>query len=291
MSIRRGAIAPNRKKRQQNSISVTRIEPSKGFGSLQLREVWEYRDLIYFLIWCEIKARYRQMALGPLWVLLQPLFTVVVSTIIFSKIAKLPSEGLPYPLFNYTALLPWTFFTGAVSRATGSLIGNQHLISKVYFPRLVVPIVSVLSGLADFGISLIILVGMAAFYKVSLSPKILMMPLFLALALATALAIGLWLAAILVRFRDVGVLLGYLLQAWMYATPVVYPSSLIPTQWQFLYHLNPMTGVVEGFRWSLLGVGNPPGLPILLSTGLVLVMLIFGAYHFRSAERTIVDIV
>lgn len=271
--------------------TVVRIQPSQGWDSLQLREIWEYRDLIYFLIWCDIKGRYRQMALGPLWVVIQPLFTVATSTVIFSVLAKLPSEGLPYPLFNYTALLPWTFFSAAVGRVASSLLSNQHLISKVYFPRLVVPIVSVLSGIMDFSMSLLVLVGMMGLYGIAPSIKFLTLPLFLGLAIATALAIGLWMAATLVKFRDVGAFLGYGLQAWMYATPVVYPPSLVPQQWQFIYYLNPMAGVVGGFRWALLGTKMPAWIPTLISCGLVFVLMVAGAYYFRSAERTIVDIV
>ncbi|MDX2098478.1 MAG: ABC transporter permease [Leptolyngbyaceae cyanobacterium bins.59] len=268
-----------------------RIQASQGWESLHLWEIWEYRDLIFFLFWSDLKSRYTQMALGPLWIVIQPLFTVVTSTIIFGVLAKLPSDGLPYPLFNYTALLPWGFFTASVSRASGSLLGYHYLISKVYFPRLILPILSVIAGLPDLGISLLVLLGIAGFYGFFPSARLLLIPFFLLLAAATAVAIGLWLAALLVRFRDMGALLGYFLQAWMYATPIVYPISMVPQSWRFAYHLNPMTTVVTGFRWCFLGTGEFLVFPAILSIGSVMIILILGAYFYRSAERSIVDII
>ena len=275
---------------ERELVPVLRLEPTRGWGSLKLPELWDYRDLIYFLLWREIKGRYKQMALGPLWLILQPLFGIVTNTLVFGVLAKLPSDGLPYPVFNYAAMLPWQFFSGAVVRSAGSLVSNQNLISKVYFPRLVMPIVGALSGVVDFAVSFGLLLGLMLFYGFIPKVTVLAVPLLLLLSALTALSVGLWLASLQVRFRDVGFALTYLLQAWMYLTPVVYATSVIPERWQFLYRLNPMTTVVEGFRWALLGKGTLMLLPTLLSILGVLVLLVTGAYLFRRTERTIVDV-
>ncbi len=276
---------------ERELVPVLRLEPTRGWGSLKLPELWDYRDLIYFLLWREIKGRYKQMALGPLWLVLQPLFGIVMNTLVFGVLAKLPSDGLPYPVFNYAAMLPWQFFSGAVTRSAGSLVNNQNLISKVYFPRLVMPIVGALSGVVDFAVSFGLLLGLMLFYGFTPKVTVLVVPLLLLLSALTALSVGLWLAALQVRFRDVGFALTYLLQAWMYATPVVYATTVIPERWQFFYRLNPMTTVVEGFRWTLLGKGTLTLLPSLLSILGVLGLLVTGAYLFRRTERTIVDVV
>lgn len=282
----------NRRFRQQKeSARVLRLEPTRGWGSLKLRELWDYRDLVYFLLWREIKGRYRQMALGPLWLVIQPLFSIVLNTLVFGVLANLPSDGLPYPLFNYTAMLPWQFFANAVVKSAGSLVNNQQLITKVYFPRLVMPIVGSLSGLLDFVISFGLLLVVTLGYGFIPKVTVLAVPLFLLLAVLTALSVGLWLAAIQARFRDVGFMLGYMLQAWMYATPVVYATSVIPDRWLFFYHLNPMTVVVEGFRWALLGTGRLMLVPTIISVLGVLVLLVTGAFIFRRTERTIIDVV
>ena len=253
--------------------------------------MWEYRDLLYFLLWRDVKGRYRQMALGPLWIVIRPLMSMVLYTIIFGAVAKFPSDGLPYPIFAYSALLPWMFFSRGVAQAANSLVSSQSLISKVYFPRLIVPLVGVLSGLIDFIISFVVLLVMMAYYGIWPTWTVLTIPLYLLLAAATALAVGLWFAAWIVHYRDVGDVLGYIIQGWMYATPVVYAMSLIPEQWRLLYRLNPMTVVIEGFRWALLGTGQPPDRTSLASALLVLPVLISGAYYFRRTERTIVDVV
>lgn len=266
------------------------IQPTRGWGKLALHEVWEYRDLLYFLIWRDIKGRYRQMALGPLWIILRPLFNMVLFTLIFGMVAKLPSDGVPYPIFTYTALLPWTFFAGAVMGAANSLLSNKHLIAKVYFPRLIVPIVSILSGLIDFTISFIILLGMMLFYGYAVTWSILTIPIYLLLAAATALAVGLWCASWIVHYHDVNEILSYAIRGWMYATPVVYAISIIPEKWRLLYRLNPMTHVIEGFRWALLGTGHPSGMLLVISALLVGMLLISGAFYFRRTERNIVDI-
>lgn len=282
----------NRRFRQQkDEVRVLRLEPTRGWGSLKLRELWDYRDLVYFLLWREIKGRYRQMALGPLWLVIQPLFSIVLNTLVFGVLANLPSDGLPYPLFNYTAMLPWQFFANAVVKSASSLVNNQQLITKVYFPRLVMPIVGALSGLLDFVISFGLLLMLTLYYGFVPKLTVLAVPLFLLLAALTALSVGLWLAAIQARFRDVGFMLGYMLQAWMYATPVVYATTVIPDRWLFFYHLNPMTVVVEGFRWALLGTGKLMLVPSLISVLGVLVLLVTGAFIFRRTERTIIDVV
>jgi lipopolysaccharide transport system permease protein len=280
-----------RRFRSTPDVQVTRIQATKGWGSLKLDELWRYRDLIYFMVWREIVGRYKQMALGPLWLVIQPLFLIVMNTLIFSTLAKLPSDGIPYPLFNFAGVLPWQFFAGALARVSGSLANNQHLITKVYFPRLVMPIVGALSGALDFLVSLGLFLMIMPFYRVVPGINVLAVPFLLLLAGTIALAIGLWLASLQARFRDVGFMLTYILQAWMYATPVVYASSVIPEQWQFVYRLNPMTTVVEGFRLALLGQGTLQWLPALISVAIVLLFLVTGAYVFRRSERTIVDVV
>ena len=274
-----------------NKENITRIQATRGWGSLNLDELWEYRDLIYFLMWREINGRYKQMAFGSLWLVLQPFYTIILNTLVFGVLAKLPSDGLPFPLFNYAAVLPWTFFAGALNRTAGSISSNQGLISKVYFPRLVVPIVATLSGLLDFFVSFGLFLVMMLYFGFTPGIKILTVPLFFGLATITALGIGLCLASLQAWFRDVGFMLGYILQAWLYLTPVVYSSSVVPEQWRFLYFLNPMTTVVEGFRWALLGSKGLSWLPASLSIIGSIMVLWIGAYLFRRTERTIVDIV
>jgi lipopolysaccharide transport system permease protein len=267
------------------------IQPTRGWGRLALHEVWEYRDLLYFLLWRDIKGRYKQMALGPLWIVLRPLFNMVLFTLIFGVVAKLPSDGVPYPVFTYTALLPWLFFSGAVMGASNSLLSNRHLITKVYFPRLIIPIVSILSGLLDFCISFVILLGMMLYYGYVPGWGIVLLPFYMLVAIATALMVGLWFATWIVHYHDVGEIVSYLIRGWMYATPVVYALSIIPERWRTLYRLvNPMTSVIEGFRWALLGTGHPPDRITLLSVLWILPLLIMGAFYFRRTERTIVDI-
>lgn len=266
------------------------IEPTRGWSSLGLRDVWEYRELLYFMLWRDVKGKYRQMALGPLWIVLKPLFSMFIFSLVFGGLAKLPSDGLPYPIFSYSAVLPWGFFSGAVSMAAGSLVSNMHLISKVYFPRMVVPISGVISGIVDLAVSFVILLFMMLFFGIMPTWAMITVLLFVLLAVATALAIGLWLATLAVKFRDVNFAVGFMLTAWQYLSPVVYPSSMVPERWQFLYHLNPMTNVIDGFRWALLGSAAPPIIPLVISSSLVLVALVTGAFNFRRTERTIVDI-
>lgn len=266
------------------------IQPTKGWGSLALQELWEYRELLWFLFWRDIKGRYRQTALGPLWLIIKPLVEMVIFSVIFGTLAKLPSDGLPYPIFVYTALLPWSYFSGAASASVGSLVGSMSVISKVYFPRLVVPISAVLTGLVNFAISFLILLGMMSYYGFVPSLTILTLPLYILLTMVVALGVGLWGAALVVRFRDVSTIVGYSLRFWMYVTPVVYTASLIPERWQLLYRLNPMYWVIEGFRWALLGIGQAPQPLMLIPIGFVLLLLLSGAFVFRRTERTIVDL-
>ena len=268
----------------------TVIEPPKGWAALDLGELWKFRELLFFLTWRDIKVRYKQTALGAAWAILQPVLTMVVFSIIFGGLAKLPSEGIPYPIFTFTALLPWQLFAFALTQSSNSLVGDQKLISKIYFPRLVVPFSSVLAGVVDFGIAFLVLAGMMTFYEIGLTLSVLWLPVFLLLALASALAIGLWLSALNVKYRDIRYVVPFLTQFWMYATPIAYSSSLIPEKWRWLYSLNPMTGVVEGFRWALLGKSSLDTLSISISAGMVVLLLIGGLYYFKRMESSFADI-
>ena len=266
------------------------IQPSRGWEGPGIRELWRYRELVYFLTWRDVKVRYKQTLLGAAWAILQPLLTMLIFSIIFGELAHLPSEGIPYPIFTYTALLPWQLFAFALANSSNSLVGSQNLVSKVYFPRLVIPIASVLPALVDFGISFIVLAGMIIYYQVPLTTRILSLPLFLALALSTALAVGVWLSALNVEYRDVRYVVPFLTVFWQYATPVAYSSTLIPAQWRLLYGLNPMTGVVEGFRWALLGKGDIGDL-LWVSVGIVALLLVSGVAYFRRMEASFADVI
>jgi lipopolysaccharide transport system permease protein len=258
---------------------------------LDLREIWHYRELLYFLAWRDVKVRYKQTVIGVLWIVLQPFLTMVIFSIIFGKLMNVPTNGEPYPVFSYAALLPWTFFSGALSRASASLVAEANLLSKVYFPRLILPFAAILSLLIDFAISFMILLGLLVFYGIPVGSAILALPLLLVLSFLTALGFGLWLSALNVKYRDVNYIIPFLIQFWFFLTPVAYPSSLIPEPWRFLYSLNPMTGVIEGFRWALLGQQTIPGAPILLSTLIVLIVFIGGLFYFRRMESQFADVV
>ena len=266
------------------------IEAPKGWEGLGIRELWRYRELVYFLTWRDIKVRYKQTLLGAGWAILQPVLTMLVFSIIFGELARLPSDGIPYPIFTYTALLPWQLFAFALANSSNSLVGSQNLVSKVYFPRLVIPVAAVLPALVDFAISLVVLVGMMIYYRVPVTFAILSLPFFLALAMLTALAVGIWLSALNVEYRDVRYVVPFLTLFWQYATPVAYSSSLIPSQWRLLYGLNPMAGVVEGFRWALLGRGDAGGL-LWVSAAIVLILLISGLVYFRRMEASFADVI
>jgi len=270
---------------------VMRIEPSQRWFSLRLREVSEYRELLYFLVWRDIKIRYKQTVIGVGWAVLQPLITMVVFTAIFGRFAQIPSDGLPYPIFSFSALIPWTFFATALNRSIASVVAESHLISKVYFPRLILPLAGTLAGIVDFAISLIVLLGMMVWYGVAITWWLLTLPAFLLFALLTALAVGLWLSAINVRYRDVGYVVPFLIQIWMFCSPVVYPVSLIPEKYRLLYSLNPMAGVIEGFRWFLLGTERPDFSVMTISAVVVLIILTGGLIFFKNMERTFADVV
>lgn len=268
-----------------------RIQPSKGWVSLKLRELWQYRELLYFLTWRDIKVRYKQTIFGASWAILQPLFTMLIFTVFFGNLAKIPSDNIPYPIFSYTALVPWTFFANGLTMASNSLVGNSNLLKKIYFPRLALPISTVLSGVVDFILAFILLVAMMVIYGISPTANVLWLPFFVLLAFVTALGAGLWLSAMNVQFRDVRYAVPFLTQAWMFITPIVYPSSLLSEPWRTIYGLNPMAGVVEGFRWALLGTSNPPASTMIVSTIAALVLLISGALYFRRMEKTFADVV
>lgn len=274
------------------------LRPSRGWSSLNLPDLWRYRELIYFLTWRDIKVRYKQTALGAAWAIIQPFFTMVVFTIFFGRMAGIKADNnVPYPIFSYTALLPWTLFTKAMSDAGRALISNRSMITKVYFPRLVIPVSTVFSGLVDFALAFLVLIAMMIYYgshpqggyQLSISGAIWTLPLFLLLAMVTALGVGLWFAALSVIYRDVNYVIPFITQFWLFVTPIAYPASKIPEHWRLLYYLNPMAGVVEGFRWALLNSGSGPGLTLAVSATIAIVVLITGLFYFRRMERTFAD--
>lgn len=272
-------------------VPTTVIEPRKPFWDFELAHLWEYHELLFFLVWRDVKVRYKQTALGVAWAVLQPLLATLIFSIFFGRLARIPSDGIPYPVFAYVAMVPWQYFANALSESSNSLVASQNLIKKVYFPRLVIPIGSVLAGLVDFCFSFIILIVMMFRYGIRPSGSIVLFPVFLLLAICTALAAGLWLSALNVQFRDVKHTIPFLVQFWFFMTPVVYPSSIVPAKWRLLYGLNPMAGVVEGFRYSILGKAGHPGEMVWVSAGVVLIMLLGGMLYFRKMESSFADIV
>ena len=290
MSVR--AFGPEAASVSPPSSPSTVIQPSSGWVPLHLGELWEYREVLYYLVWRDIKVRYRQTVIGALWAIIQPLMTMVVFSVFLGRLAKVPSDGTPYPVFAFAALVPWAFFANGLTQSANSLVASGHLITKVYFPRLLVPMARVLSGLPDIGLSFLVLVVLVGWYgELRLTVSLLWVPLLAFLALLTAFGIGLWLSALNVQFRDVQHAVPFLIQIWMFATPIAYPSSLLPEPWRTVYGLNPMVGVVEGFRWALLGSGRPPGLPLAVSSVAALALLVSGAFFFRRVERTFADVV
>jgi lipopolysaccharide transport system permease protein len=267
------------------------IQPSKGLFHLDLRAVWQYRELLFFLIWRDVKVRYKQTAIGVGWAILQPLMTMVIFTVVFGNFAGIPSDGLPYPIFAYTALLPWNYFAQAINRSGVSLVSNASLISKVYFPRLIVPIAAAVAPLVDFAVAFVILLGMMVWFGTAPTWGVLALPLFLLLTLATALAVTLWLSALNAKYRDVGHAVPFLTQFWMYASPVAYPVSLVPEKWRLLYSLNPMVGVIEGFRWALLGEESPDFGVMAVSAAVVSALLLGGVVYFKQMEHTFADVI
>ena len=272
-------------------VPVKTIKPSSGWVALNSKELWRYRELLYFLCWRDIKVRYKQTVLGASWAIIQPLFTMLIFSVFFGRLAKVPSDGLPYPIFAFTALVPWMFFANGVTQASNSLVAFPNLVKKVYFPRLTIPIATVLAGVVDFVLAFAVLLGMMLFYDVMPTVNIIWLPLFLLLALVTSLGVSSWLSALNVEYRDVRYTIPFLVQLWMFATPIAYPSSLLGEPWRTIYALNPMVGVVEGFRWALLGADTVPGPMILVSSVMAVVLLICGTLYFQRMERTFADVI
>jgi len=269
---------------------VVRMQPSHGWASLKLSEVWEFRELLFLLAWRDVQVRYKQTVFGAAWAIIQPLFTMLVFTLFFGRLAKMPSDGLPYPIFSYAALVPWIFFSNTVAQATISVQANAGLVKKVYFPRLIIPIATLLTGLIDAAIALGVLFLMMLYYGIMPSADIIWLPAFVLLAVATALGVGLWLGALNAQFLDMRFIVSFLLQFWMFATPIAYPSSLLQEPWRTVYGINPMVGVIEGFRWTLLGTDNAPGPVLVVSAIVATAILVSGAFYYRRLERTFADI-
>jgi lipopolysaccharide transport system permease protein len=273
------------------SLRVTTIRRSGSWLSLQLGELWEYRELLFFLVWRDVKIRYKQTALGAAWAVLQPFFTMVVFSVVFGRLAGLPSDGVPYPVFTYSALLPWQLFAFALGESSNSLVAHQRLISKVYFPRLIIPLSAVGVGLVDFGVSFVVLLGLMTYYGIAPTLALWTVPFWALLAVSSALGVGLWLSALNVKYRDVRYTLPFMTQIWMFASPVAYASSLVPETWRPLYAVNPMVGVIDGFRWALLGTPAPSQVTLLVSLGAVSTLLLTGLMYFRRTERSFADLV
>ena len=271
---------------------LTILKPAKGISLINLRDLWLYRELVYFFTWRDLKVRYKQTLLGVSWAVLQPFLTMVVFSIFFGGLAEVPSDGVPYPIFSFTALLPWQMFSNALSVASRSMVQNRHMITKIYFPRIILPLSSVLGGLVDFAIAFVILMGMMWFYRISPTVNVWMLPLLLLLTLITALGVGLWLSALNVLYRDVNYVTPFLTQFWLFITPIAYPTSLLPEKWRMVYALNPMTGVVEGFRWALLGTEQSiDATTMAISVGISILLLVSGLIYFRRTERLFADMV
>jgi len=277
--------------RAMAGISVLDITPPRRWVDLDFRELWQFRELVYFFVWRDIKIRYKQTAIGAAWAVLQPFMTMLVFSLFFGRLARIPSGGLPYPIFYFSALLPWMYFATALQHSTNSVVEQQRVITKVYFPRLVLPLSAAGSALLDFAVSFAVFLGMLLFYRIYPGKAIITFPAFLLLAVATALGVGLWLSALNALYRDVFYVLPFLVQFWMFLSPVAYPTSLVPARWRWLYGLNPMAGVIEGFRWALTGKGQPPSVLLAASTGAVLVVLISGLVYFQKMEERIADVI
>jgi len=268
-----------------------RIEPTNGWISLRLMDLWEYRELLGIFVWRDLKVRYRQTVIGVLWAVIQPLLTMVIFSIFFGKLAKVPSDEIPYPIFSYAALVPWTFFANTINQASNSLVNSADMIKKIYFPRITMPIAAMLAGFVDFVLAFVILLGMMLYYGILPTINLLWFPVFIILAMATSLGVSFWLSALNVQFRDVRYMIPFITQAWLFATPVAYPSSLLTEPWRTLYGLNPMVGVVEGFRWALLGTDTAPGPMIIVSFIVSFGLLFSGIYYFRRTERIFADVI
>jgi lipopolysaccharide transport system permease protein len=275
----------------ESAIPLIRVERSRGWVSLRLGDLWDYRELVYFLTWRDVKVRYKQTLLGAAWAILQPLLTMLVFSLFFGRLGHMPSDGVPYPVFTLAALVPWSFFSNGLTQSSNSLVGSANLITKVYFPRLIVPVATVLSGVIDFVLAFLCLVAMMAYYRMAPAATVVWLPLFLLLALIASLGTGLWLSAMNVQFRDVRYTVPFLTQFWLLATPIAYPSSLLHQPWRTIYGINPMVGAVEGFRWAIFGNSAPPVTAIAVSFVSALLILVSGALYFRRMERTFADIV
>jgi lipopolysaccharide transport system permease protein len=276
---------------QPGEFPVVHIAARRRWLALDLAELWAYRELLYFFVWRDIKVRYKQTVIGAAWAVLQPVMTMLVFSLFFGRLARIPSQGLPYPIFYYCALLPWMYFATAMQGATNVVVDQQRVITKIYFPRVVLPIASVLSGLLDFAISFVVLLIMMVYYRILPTSAVIWLPVFTLLAVLTALGVGLWLSALNALYRDVRYVLPFLVQFWMFASPVAYPSSLVPEKWRWLYGLNPMAGVIEGFRWALTGHGQPPGILLAASSTAVVLLVLGGLVYYHAVEGTMADVV
>lgn len=274
-----------------STVPVTRLEPSQGWVSLDLKELWEFRELLYYLTWRDIKVRYKQTVLGAAWAIIQPFFSMVVFSLFFGKLAGVPSDDIPYPIFSYSALVVWYFFANGVTKSANSMVQQARVVRKVYFPRLVIPLSSVFGGLVDFVLAFVVLLAMMLFYGIVPTGNVVWLPALLILTFVTSVGVGLFLAALNVQFRDVRHTVGFLMQAWLFATPIAYASSMLDEPWRTLYALNPMAGVVEGFRWALLGTETQPGAMILVSSVVSVFVFIGAAYYFKRLERSFADVV
>ncbi len=278
-------------KSDQATTLVTVIEPTRGWASLKLGELWEYRELLYFFVWRDIKVRYKQTVIGAAWALLQPLFTMLIFSVFFGRLAKIPSDGVPYPVFSITGLVPWAFFSNALSQSSNSLVASSHLVKKVYFPRLAIPLAAVLGAMVDLAVALVLMFAVVLYFGIVPATNLLYLPLFFLLAICTVLGVGLWFSAMYVEYRDIRYLIPFLTQIWMYLTPIVYPSSIVPAKWRAIYALNPMVGVIEGIRWSILGTPLPDPLVLLASSMTGALLLLTGTYYFRRMERNFADVI
>jgi lipopolysaccharide transport system permease protein len=290
-SVENSIVASNVGVRHRQPSPSIVIEPRRGLLNIDLGTLWQYRELLYFLVWRDVKVRYKQTIIGMAWVVLQPVLTMIVFTLVFGRFAKIPSDGIPYPVFIFAALLPWNLFASSLGRGGDSVVQHANLISKVYFPRLVLPIAGVISPVIDFGVALVVLIALMAGYGIAPGAGILALPLFVLLAMLTALAVSLWTSALNVRYRDVGHAIPFLIQLWMFASPVAYPVSIVPERWRLLYSLNPMAGVIEGFRWALLGKENFDAQVAAVSAFAVVMLLVPAAIYFRNTERTFADLI